>query len=201
MSEYKIPISDVENFLIGHDDEKYIVNIEYDAPTNTIYKFKQLPDGSKVTETDTLTSFMWMKNLGDLKKLYNFYGNNDLKIKNARKEYGIEVTALNHENHPRLVDGYKFLITCNQGHSRMLDFFKNGGFYRGIYDQTNDVKSHFMLLSPIEQYLISTGKRLFKGYEDYNDIDKLVFDLETTGLDPEVSRIFMVGCKTNKGLE
>jgi DNA polymerase elongation subunit (family B) len=58
-----------------------------------------------------------------------------------------------------------------------------------------------MLLSPIEQYLISTGKRLFKGYEDYNDIEKLVFDLETTGLDPEVSRIFMVGCKTNKGLE
>jgi DNA polymerase elongation subunit (family B) len=201
MSEYKIPITDVEKFLIGHDDEKYIVNIEYDAPTNTIHKFKQLPDGTKLIETDTLKSFMWMKNLGNLKKIYNFYGNNDLTIKNARKEYGIEIFSLEHKDHPRLVDGYKYLVTCSQGHNRMLDFFKNGGFYRGIYDQTNDIKSHFMLLSPIEQYLISTGKRLFKGHEDYNDIEKLVFDLETTGLDPEVSRIFMVGCKTNKGLE
>ena len=65
----------------------------------------------------------------------------------------------------------------------------------------NILLKRFLILSPIEQYLISTGKRLFKGYEDYNDIEKFVFDLETTGLDPETSRIFLIGCKSNKGFE
>jgi DNA polymerase elongation subunit (family B) len=40
---------------------------------------------------------------------------------------------------------------------------------------------------------------LFKGYEEYNDITRLVFDLETTALEPKDGRIFMIGIKTNKG--
>jgi DNA polymerase elongation subunit (family B) len=35
----------------------------------------------------------------------------------------------------------------------------------------------------------------------YNEIEKFVFDLETTGLDPKTSRIFLIGCKSNKGFE
>jgi DNA polymerase elongation subunit (family B) len=56
-----------------------------------------------------------------------------------------------------------------------------------------------MILPPVEQYLISREKRLFKGYEEYNDITRLVFDLETTALEPKDGRIFMIGIKTNKG--
>ena len=142
-----------------------------------------------------------MKNLSELKKTINFYHNNELGIRNARKEYGINIISLKHDDHPRLSEGYRYILTCDQGHDRMLEFFKNGGFYRGIYDQQNDVKSHFMILSPVEQYLVSTGKRLFKGYEEYEELEKFVFDLETTGLDPETSRIFLIGCKSNKGFE
>ena len=40
---------------------------------------------------------------------------------------------------------------------------------------------------------------MFKGYEEYNDITRLVFDLETTALEPKDGRIFMIGIKTNKG--
>ena len=36
MSDYKISLSEVESFLLGHDDEKYIVNLEYDKETNLI---------------------------------------------------------------------------------------------------------------------------------------------------------------------
>ena len=201
MSDYKISLDIVEKFLQGHDDEKYIVNIEYDKSTNLIHKFKQMPDGSKTVETEPLKAFLWMKNLNELKKTLNFYGNNELAIQNARKEYGISITTLKHDEHPRLLNGYRYLLTCDQGYERMLDFFRNGGFYRGIYDERNNIRGHFLILSPVEQYLISTGKRLFKGYEDYNDLEKFVFDLETTGLDPETSRIFLVGCKTNKGFE
>jgi DNA polymerase elongation subunit (family B) len=201
MSEYKVPLDVVESFLLGHDDEKYIVNLEYDEKTNLIYKFKQLPDGTKTVDKEPLIAFLWMKHLGDLRQKVNFYGNNDLNIQNARKEYGITITSLNHGNHPKLKEGYKYLVTCDQGYMRLLEFFKSGGFYRSIFDKTNGINENFLILSPIEQYLISTGKRLFKGYEDYNEIEKFVFDLETTGLDPNTSRIFLVGCKSNKGFE
>jgi DNA polymerase, archaea type len=57
------------------------------------------------------------------------------------------------------------------------------------------------MVSPVEQYLISKEKRLFKGFEEYNDITRLVFDLETTALEPKDGRIFMIGMKTNKGFQ
>ncbi len=50
-----------------------------------------------------------------------------------------------------------------------------------------------MILPPVEQYLISKEKRLFKGFEDYNQVTRLVFDLETTSLEPKDGRIFMIG--------
>ena len=56
-----------------------------------------------------------------------------------------------------------------------------------------------MILPPVEQYLISKEKRLFKGFENYNEVTRLVFDLETTSLEPKDGRIFMIGIKTNKG--
>ena len=46
---------------------------------------------------------------------------------------------------------------------------------------------------------MSKEKRLFKGFDEYNDITRLVFDLETTSLEPKDGRIFMIGLKTNKG--
>ncbi len=55
------------------------------------------------------------------------------------------------------------------------------------------------MLPPVEQYLIQKEKRLFKGFEEYNDITRFVFDLETTSLEPKDGRIFMIGMKTNRG--
>jgi len=57
------------------------------------------------------------------------------------------------------------------------------------------------MLSPVEMYMIQTGKRFFKGIEDYNDLLRFQFDLETTGLDPTINRIFSIGVRTNKGIE
>jgi DNA polymerase elongation subunit (family B) len=52
-----------------------------------------------------------------------------------------------------------------------------------------------------EQYLIQNSVRLFKGYEKYDEVHRLQFDIETTGLDPEKSRIFLIGIKDNRGYE
>lgn len=199
MAEYKIPLDEIEKFLNGHDDEKYIVNIEYDQDTNLIHKIKQDPENGLYIEKEPLLAFMWIKNLNKVKEIVNFYNNSDAKIRSAREKFGIEIKSLEHGNHPKLIDGYKYLVTCNQGHQRMIQFFKEGGIF--IYDNRNDIRNHFLMVSPVEQYLIHTGKRLFKGFDEYSEIHKMVFDLETTGLDPEVSRIFMIGMYTNQGVE
>ena len=56
-----------------------------------------------------------------------------------------------------------------------------------------------LILPPVEQFLVTKEKRLFKGFDDYNSITRFVFDLETTALEPKDGRIFMIGMKTNKG--
>jgi len=62
-------------------------------------------------------------------------------------------------------------------------------------------RNFYFKLTNDEQFLISTGIRLFKGYETYTDIHKLTLDIETTGLDPKHKEIFLIGVKDNHGFE
>ena len=49
--------------------------------------------------------------------------------------------------------------------------------------------------------MIYSGKRLFKGYDNYDDLKRLQFDLETQGLNPEIHAIDQIGIRTNKGFK
>ena len=202
MSEFSVPLEKIEAFLSGHGEEKYIVNVEYEMDKNLIYKIKDIPGQGITIETEALKSFMWIKNLKQLKEICRFYGNNDLLIKKKMTEYGVEIKPLRHDDHPRLTQGFTYIVTCTQGYKRMVSFFSDGGI--NIYNKFErriDIPSHFYILPPIEQYFIGTGNRLYKGFEDYNELNKLIFDLETTGLDPNVQKIFLIGMKTNRGYE
>ena len=57
----------IEGFLNGGDDEMYIVGVEYDYPTNTIYKIIQDPIEGKIIKTDTFTPFLWVGDLTGLR--------------------------------------------------------------------------------------------------------------------------------------
>jgi DNA polymerase elongation subunit (family B) len=69
------------------------------------------------------------------------------------------------------------------------------------YIRKEEYRPLFVILSLDEQFLIQTGKRLFKGMDDYNDVHKMQFDLETEGLDPMINAIFQIGVRDNKGFE
>ena len=56
-----------------------------------------------------------------------------------------------------------------------------------------------LILSPEEQYLVSSGRTYFLDL-NFNQLRRLQFDLETTGLSPESSRIFMVSVRDPSGL-
>jgi DNA polymerase elongation subunit (family B) len=56
----------------------------------------------------------------------------------------------------------------------------------------------YLWLAPDEQYLVATGRTYFKDLS-FDDLRRLQFDLETTGLDPEHDRMFMVSVRNPEG--
>ena len=76
------------------------------------------------------------------------------------------------------------------------DKLKEGEKINLFYEISN--RNFFFTLKPEEQYLIQKGVRMFNGYKTYDDVHKFVYDIETTGLNPEKDRIFAIGCKDNR---
>ena len=55
-----------------------------------------------------------------------------------------------------------------------------------------------LALPPEEQYLVATGRTYFRDLP-FDELHRLQFDLETTGLDPERDRIFMIAVRDPDG--
>jgi DNA polymerase elongation subunit (family B) len=190
---------DIKTFLEGHDDEKYIVAIELDQTndwsideTNKVYIVIDDPEKGKKIKVQKFTPFCWTKNL----RGSGFYGDDLETIKKAAKTFGIHTEKLITGDNERLDNGYKFLVKSTGTYRDLVNFFKKGGI-----DPWNKENNLVQLLPPVEQFMIQTGKRLFKGYEDYTEVHKLTFDIETTSLEPENGHCFMIGVKDNRGFK
>ena len=186
-----ISSQEIESFLHGNDPEEFIVAIEFDYASNSIYKVKEIPGKGKEIRKDNFIPFAWV---GDLRGL-KFYNDSKMVQKEAMTKYGIVIEKLNTHENDRLKRGLTFIVRSLKGYRELIQFFRDGGC-----DPWSDkAKEKILVLSPVEQYLISKEKRLFKGFEDYDQVTRLVYDLETTALEPKDGRIFMIGIKTNKG--
>ena len=182
----------IESFLNGADPEEFIVGVEYDYPTNKIYKIIQDPELGKIVKPDSFTPFLWV---GDLVGL-GFYNDSKTEQKKAMTKHGILIERLETGDNVRLENGLKYLVKSLKSYTSLVSFFKEGGL-----DPWGEIsRQNFQILSPVEQYLVQTKKRLFKGIEDYNGVYRFVFDIETTGLDPETCKIILIGVKDNRGL-
>lgn len=184
---------EIQQFLEGNDPEKHIVAIEFDYVTDSIFKIKEVPGQGKSIHKDTFIPFAWV---GDLHGL-NFYGSSKAAQKEAMSKHKIVIEKLETHGDERLEKGLTFMVKCLNGYRSLIQFFRDGG----IDPWGENTKDLIMILPPVEQYLIQKEKRLFKGYEEYNDITRLGFDLETTALEPKDGRIFMIGLKTNRGYQ
>jgi len=182
----------IESFLNGGDPEEFIVGVEYDYPSNKIYKIIQDPEQGKIIREDSFTPFMWV---GDLSGL-NFYGNSKSIQKKRMGEFGILIEKLETGGNERLEAGMKYLVKSIKSYTDLISFFRMGGL--NPWDEK--CRQFFTILSPVEQYLIQKKKRLFKGIDDYGGVHRFVFDIETTGLDPETCNIILIGVKDNRGL-
>ena len=186
-----VPQEEIERFLLGEDEEKYIVSLEYDYKSSKIYKIIQDPVKGKLLRPDTFIPFAWV---GDLKGK-NFYKSDKHAQKRAMSENGIIIEKLDTHGDERLENGLKYIVKTTKTYSNLVNFFKGGGLDPWGRDNTDSIQ----ILSPVEQYLVQKNKRLFKGFEEYDEIHRFVFDIETTGLDPKTSKIFLIGMKDNRG--
>jgi len=182
---------EIESFLTGNDPEEFIVAIEFDYVSNSIYKIKEIPGKGKEIRKDTFIPFAWV---GDLRGL-KFYNDSKMAQKEAMTKYGIVIEKLETMDNERLKNGLTYMVKSLKGYRELIQFFRDGG----CDPWGEKAKDKILILPPVEQYLVSKEKRLFKGFTDYDQVTRLVFDLETDALDPKDGRIFMIGIKTNKG--
>ena len=181
----------IKSFLEGNDPEEFIVACEFDYVSDAIYKIKEIPGKGKEIRKDTFIPFCWV---GDLHNM-GFYQNSKGLQKEAMTKHGIVIDKLETHGDPRMEKGLTYMVKSLKGYRSLIQFFREGGA-----DPWGDkFRDRILILPPVEQYFVSKEKRLFKGFEDYNSVTRLVFDLETTSLEPKDGRIFMIGMRTNKG--
>lgn len=195
----------IENFLNGSNPQERIIKVEGNYNESKVHVIYRDEEGKMHIEHDDFYPFVWCK-LSVCTKLYG--GNRDL-LKQQMRAYGIRVKALRTNNSegyipPRMENGFKFMFyaTIPMSYTKFLEFFEKGGC--PVYGNKNNTDSsnkvqEFIAISNTEQYMIRTGKRLFKGYNDYDDLLRLTWDLETEGLDPHVNAISQIGIYTNRG--
>ena len=196
----------VNTFLSGHDPMEHIVTIECDYMDDKVNIVYVNEDGEKRVKRDDFKPFAWVKTSACVR----MFGGNRGTLRRKMKELGINVKELitktdDSIDSDRLSNGYKYLFysTRKMPYSRFLNFFTEAG--TPVYDSKKSGNGggskEFMVISPVEQYMIQTGKRLFKGYENYDDLKRFLFDLETQGLNPRIHAIDQIGMRTNKGFE
>ena len=195
----------ISSFLSGSNPMERIIKMEIGYDDDKIVVFYRDEKGEMQSQKEDFLPFVWTK-----QSVARTYFNADRSIlKSKMSEYGIECKGLiveDRENkiHPRMENGYRvmFYSKIPMSFSKFMKFFIEAG--RPIYPKETD-KSYglkdYIVVAPDEQHMIRTGKRFFKGYDDYDDLIRVLWDLETEGLDPTKDLITKIGIKTNKGFE
>lgn len=203
----KINQEEVSTFLNGRDPMEHIITIEcgYDEDEVSIIYCDE--EGKRRKRVEPFTPFVWAK--ASIAKQM-FKGDRQRLIKRMMA-YGINCkglkTSVNGDKVPeRLENGYKLLFyaTKKMSYQTFQKFFNEAGTPISTKKKDNNPKEdkkEFLAVSPVEQYMMKTGKRLFKGWEGYDDLLRFIFDLETRGLNPKKDRIEQIGIRTNKGYE
>lgn len=201
----------ISTFLDGHDPQERIVNFDYKYKDDFIRVYYRDENDDKCVSTQPFYPFLWATRAACLKLKANCEGG----LSNLMKKMGIAVKALDVTNKDgevvtEILDGYTFMFyaTKPMSYSAFLNFFKAAG--NAVYSdrkksksgemqqQSQKEKKQYLVVTPVEQYMIATGKRMFKGYEDYDETIRLIFDLETTGLNTKTDRIEQFGIRFNR---
>ena len=197
----------ISDFLNGKDSQQRISNVECGYRDKVAKVYSRDDTNRVICEEIDLYPFVWATE--KISKLL-FNGNRG-ELRTQMQNIGIDCKGLQTKDtkgfeHERMANGYRILFFAKKpmSYTTFQKFFetalqwdkKASLFYSDI-----DGKRQFLSVSPIEMFLIHTSKRFFKGYDDYDDLLRLTWDIETTGLNPEYCQITQIGIRTNHGFE
>ena len=195
----------IHSFLNGYNPFERIIKIEGDYNSDKMAVIYRDENGKKKVSHEPFYPFCWAKTTA----AQSLFGGDRKLIKAKMNEFHISckalrITTTDGKVPERMEHGYKLLFkaTSQMSYQNFMKFFKEGG--RPIYPNQNDANyglREYIVVNPIEQFMIATGKRQFKGYDDYDELLRMQFDLETEGLNPQKDCISQIGIRTNKGYE
>jgi DNA polymerase elongation subunit (family B) len=205
----------ISTFLEGRDPQERIVNFDYQYQNDYIKIFYRDKDDNRCVTTEPFFPFLWATRNACFKLCHQ---DRD-ELVALMKRYNIwtkalDVTNSNGEVVESILEGYTYMFyaTKPMSYSKFLEFFRVAGNpVYGKKDKNEKNKSSFtdqpvskkdsrqyLVVTPVEQFMISTGKRMFKGYNDYDECLRLIFDLESTGLNTKTDRIEEFGIRFNR---
>lgn len=193
----------IEDFLNGGRSLDKIVKIETSFNSEDVFVVFYDETNTKKIKREKLYPFLWTTK-DNASKLYNGDRKKILKeLDKHRIRVKVLETKKNENDEPieRLEQGYSLLFysLVPMSNKEFFEFFNKGG--RPVYGNYSSEYefSPYMKVSTTEMYLIKTGNRYFKGFEDYDDLLRMQWDIETEGLDYSKHRITQIGVRTNKG--
>ena len=201
----------INSFINGTDPMERIVNLEYKYNEDKIKVYYRNENDIKCYKMEPFYPFVWATRHA-CEKLCD---GDRSQVSSLMRQYGIGIKTLDTKNNKGEVvesiasNGYIFMFYAKRpmSYQKFLKFFKeaNNPIYSKSKDDdaedemsTKEDSKQFLIVTPQEQYMISSGRRFFKGYEDYDEILRMIFDLETEGLDPRYCRINQIGIRFNR---
>lgn len=201
----------INSFINGTAPMERIVNLEYKYNEDKIKVYYRNENDVKCYKMEPFYPFVWATRHA-CEKLCD---GDRSQVSSLMRQYGIGIKTLDTRNNKGEVvesiasNGYIFMFYAKRpmSYQKFLKFFKEANnpiYSKSKDDDTEDEMStkedsrQFLIVTPQEQYLMSSGRRFFKGYEDYDEILRMIFDLETEGLDPRYCRINQIGIRFNR---
>jgi DNA polymerase, archaea type len=178
-----------DEWLWGWDQTPAIVSV-HATPDGTALVWRRLA-GSLTRETERFRPWLLLSHLRDLHHLGPRLGRADDTSASVRV---------------RELDGpdpLRYLVSADDGHALISAVLHGasarlGVHLRHLYALDQLEPETIVSLPPEEQYLVATGRTYFKDLP-FDDVHRLQFDLETTGLDARHDRMFMVSIRYHSG--
>jgi DNA polymerase elongation subunit (family B) len=183
---------DEDEWLWGWDETPGIVSVWAERTGRAVIWRRAPGDGALTREEDRFRPWLLLPALDDLAHL----GARLLPegAAGAEQPGAVDWRALAGEGH------FRYLVSATDGRTLESAVMEgaSGRLGKQIFRLAEMGDEATLSLPPEEQYLVATGRTHFRGL-GFDDLRRLQFDLETTGLNPARDRIFLVAVRDNRG--
>jgi DNA polymerase I len=186
-------VSIQDDWLWGWDPTPGIVSVCADLEGRATV-WRRDPETRELTREDaTFRPWVLLPTLTDLEHL-----GARLRPESERPAFGI--VSYTELEGPETDGSLRFLVRAQDGHALLRAVLRGGRerLGRPVSNLRELGVQAVLSLPPEEQYLVATGRTYFKDLP-FDAVRRLQFDLETTGLDPELERIFLVAVRDPEG--